>query len=118
MISMSRKYRIKRRVINNVKKKIDQKLIKDVKNELSIDRKSFNRDYSEHIGLMAKALVSQKFNPHYNPRSPYDRSWDDIRTPESSTLRIAKQWKHHYTVNRYKYPTRNNPAASYPGLLT
>ena len=47
----------------------------------------------------------------------FDRSWDNVQAPEPATTKIAKLWRRQYLANINKYSTRNNPAASYPGLL-
>ena len=98
-------------------RRIKKTLHETFKSKLLADQKSLNRAYGENIAVIAKSLVSQRFNPHYNSRNSFDRSWDNVRAPEPATTKIAKLWRRQYLANINKYPTRNNPAASYPGLL-
>ena len=73
--------------------------------------------YGEHIAAVTKALVSQRFNPNYKQKTPFEKNWDNIKMPEDTTVKIANLWKSQYLTRRNLYNTRTKPAASYYGLL-
>ena len=101
----------------NVAVKTTTKTSDNIDRTFKIDTNS-QKIYGEHIAAVTRALVSKRFNPNYNPKTPFDKNWDNIKMPVDTTVKIANLWKAQYLTNKNQYTTRTKPAASYYVLLS
>ena len=69
-----------------------------INQEFQIDTKS-RQAYGYHIGTIARALITQRFNPNYNPQTAFDPHWENAKRPTDVTVKIAELWKSQYLTN-------------------